>query len=68
MAELAPTQEPTLLTEINAEAVDFIDSGLRKVLGRELVSSGEVADLLLDLRILLVGATVAQASKPFTVD
>jgi hypothetical protein len=36
-----------------AEALAVIDQSLRKVMGRELVSSGEVADLLLDVRMLL---------------
>jgi hypothetical protein len=36
-----------------AEALAVIDQSLRKVMGRELVSSSEVADLLLDVRMLL---------------
>jgi hypothetical protein len=36
-----------------AEALTVIDQSLRKIMGRELVSSGEVADLLLDVRMLL---------------
>lgn len=36
-----------------AEALTVIDESLRKIMGRELVSSGEVADLLLDVRMLL---------------
>ena len=36
-----------------AEALKVIDQSLRKIMGRELVSSGEVADLLLDVRMLL---------------
>jgi hypothetical protein len=36
-----------------AEALTVIDQSLRKIMGRELVSSGEVADLLLDVRTLL---------------
>ena len=36
-----------------AEALSVIDQSLRKIMGRELVSSGEVADLLLDVRMLL---------------
>jgi hypothetical protein len=35
------------------EAVGVIDAALAKMMQRELVSSGEVADLLLDLRMLL---------------
>jgi hypothetical protein len=36
-----------------AEAVGVIDEALAKMMQRELVSSGEVADLLLDVRTLL---------------
>lgn len=35
------------------EAVGVIDGALAKMMQRELVSSGEVADLLLDVRTLL---------------
>jgi hypothetical protein len=35
------------------EALAVIDEALAQVMGRELVSSGEVADLLLDVRTLL---------------
>lgn len=36
-----------------AEAVGVIDQALAQMVSRELVSSGEVADLLLDLRSAL---------------
>jgi len=36
-----------------SEAVSVIDTALAKMMQRELVSSGEVADLLLDVRMLL---------------
>jgi len=35
------------------EAVSVIDAALAQMMQRELVSSGEVADLLLDVRMLL---------------
>lgn len=35
------------------EALSVIDGALAKMLSRELVSTGEVADLLLDVRTLL---------------
>jgi hypothetical protein len=41
-----------------AEALTVIDQSLRKIMGRELVSSGEVADLLLDVRMLLTSTPV----------
>jgi hypothetical protein len=46
------------------EALAIIDRGLREMVARELVSTAEVADLLLDVRTLLtssiepVGASV----------
>ena len=36
-----------------AEAVSIIDGALARMMQRDLVSSGEVADLLLDVRTLL---------------
>ena len=36
------------------EALTVIDKALAEMLNRELVSTGEVADLLLDVRSLLV--------------
>jgi hypothetical protein len=38
------------------EALAIIDKELSKMLRRELVSSGEVADVLLDIRSLLVSS------------
>jgi len=47
------------------EAISVIDRALAEMLRRELVSSGEVSDLLLDLRLLLtaneISSTVAGA-------
>lgn len=45
-------------TEVIAEAVALIDRGLADIKHRELLSSSEVADLLLDVRILLSMPTV----------
>lgn len=39
--------------DVVAEAVGVIDGALAQMMQRELVSSGEVADLLLDVRTLL---------------
>lgn len=55
---------PTIeVTDANAahaavvtEAVSVIDGALAQMMQRELVSSGEVADLLLDVRMLLTSA------------
>jgi hypothetical protein len=41
------------------EAVRLIDAGLSDLLHRELVSTDEVADLLLDVRMLLTAPDVA---------
>jgi hypothetical protein len=39
------------------EALSVIDGALAQMMRRELVSSGEVADLLLDVRTLLTTST-----------
>ena len=44
-------------SQVIAEALAVIDRGLSEMLHRELVSTDEVADLLLDVRSLLVGPT-----------
>jgi predicted RNA-binding protein with PUA domain len=41
------------LDEVISEALAVIDKGLGELLHRELVSTNEVADLLLDVRTLL---------------
>jgi hypothetical protein len=45
------------------EALAVIDKALAEMLRRELVSTGEVADLLLDVRTLLT-APAASAPQP----
>ena len=47
---MTETAEPKVI----AEALAVIDRGLAEMLHRELVSTDEVADLLLDVRSLLV--------------
>ena len=42
--------------QVIAEALAVIDRGLSEMLHRELVSTDEVADLLLDVRTILAGA------------
>jgi hypothetical protein len=44
------------------EALRLIDAGLSDLLHRELVSTDEVSDLLLDVRMLLTAAEMASAS------
>ena len=43
----------TIAPDMLSEAVTLIDEGLAHVQHRELVSANEVADLLLDVRLLL---------------
>ena len=45
--------ETRALDEVISEALAVIDKGLGQLGHRELVSSNEVADLLLDVRMLL---------------
>lgn len=49
-------------TAVISEALSVIDKALREMLQRELVSTGEVADLLLDVRSLLTAS--ATTSTP----
>jgi hypothetical protein len=50
------TQELQAITD----ALALIDTGLSSMLHRELVSTDEVADLLLDVRMLLAPITTAE--------
>ncbi len=51
------------MTEITTrnidEALKLIDAGLGRTMSRELMSTAEVTDLLLDLRTVLSNASVA---------
>ena len=44
------------------EALRLIDSGLSELMHRELVTTDEVSDLLLDVRMLLTAAELAAES------
>jgi len=50
------------------EALTVIDGALAKMMQRELVSTGEVADLLLDVRTLLTDVSVAADDSIDTSD
>lgn len=50
---IVPAVEPAHREAVVAEAVSVIDEALTKMMQRELLSSGEVADILLDVRMLL---------------
>jgi hypothetical protein len=52
---ITETQEFQAITD----ALALIDTGLSSMLHRELVSTDEVADLLLDVRMLLAPLTTA---------
>ncbi|MFV0308317.1 MAG: hypothetical protein ACK5OX_11300 [Desertimonas sp.] len=45
-----------------AEALTIIDGALGQMMSRELVSSGEVADLLLDVRTLLTTSSSSDSA------
>jgi hypothetical protein len=46
------------------EALRLIDGGLADLLHRELVSTDEISDLLLDVRMLLTAAEMASVVAP----
>jgi hypothetical protein len=46
-----------------SEALGVIDKALGEMLQRELVSTGEVADLLLDVRLLLTASSTVASSS-----
>jgi hypothetical protein len=54
-AQMTETTEPAIISE----ALAVIDKGLAELLHRELVSTNEVADLLLDVRMLLAASEAA---------
>jgi hypothetical protein len=47
--------------DVIAEALSVIDRALAEIINRELVSSGEVADVLLDVRTLLTTQQPSQS-------
>ena len=51
-----------------AEALSVIDSALARMMQRELVSTGEVADLLLDVRTLLTAEHAPLVETVVTTD
>ena len=53
-ATIDETTEDHKATAAVVEALAVVDKALAEMLRRELVASGEVADLLLDLRSILV--------------
>ena len=63
---MTETSEPTRTAEpqIIADALQVIDSALGDFLHRELVSSGEITDVLLDVRTLLRRSDDAEGLTP----
>ncbi len=57
---MTETKEPKIITE----ALAVIDKGLAEMLHRELVSTNEVADLLLDVRTLLTPSDEEPEHQP----
>jgi hypothetical protein len=47
--------------DVIAEALSVIDRALAEMVNRELVSTGEVADVLLDVRSLLTAQTPSES-------
>lgn len=62
-ATIAESTEDQNTTGAIAEALAIVDKALAEMLRRELVSSGEVADLLLDLRSILSAAAKPAATS-----
>jgi hypothetical protein len=53
--------EQTILEKPDVdEALKLIDKGLGDMIHRELVSTDEISDLLLDVRLVLAGAKAVQ--------
>ncbi|MDH3755336.1 MAG: hypothetical protein OEU32_15815 [Acidimicrobiia bacterium] len=53
---MTETTDPIIV----GEALEIIDRGLGDLQQREIISATEVANLLLDLRVLLAGQTDAE--------
>lgn len=56
---MTDSREAAVITE----ALGVIDKALGEMLQRELVSTGEVADLLLDVRLLLTTSATATTTE-----
>ena len=67
MTDQQPATVSTNNEAVIDEALSVIDGALAKMMQRELVSSGEVADLLLDVRTLLTDSQLSPI-EPVTTD
>jgi len=54
-----PGSDPRIDEAVIEEAVRLIDRGLSDLMHRELVSTDEISDLLLDVRMLLTAADLS---------
>lgn len=68
---MTETEEATITADskmideaVIEEALRLIDGGLADLLHRELVSTDEMSDLLLDVRMLLTAAEMASVVTP----
>ena len=61
---MTETEDVTRHDAVIDEALRLIDNGLSDLMHRELVSTDEVSDLLLDVRMLLTAAELASAVGP----
>jgi hypothetical protein len=59
------------MTEISgttlSQALDLVDSGLSDLQSREIISASQVADMLLDLRLLLMDLDGGSLGEPVEV-
>jgi hypothetical protein len=62
------TDERTDSEAVITEALSVIDGALARMMQRELVSTGEVADLLLDVRTLLTSEPTNLVETVVTTD
>ena len=65
---MTETEDVTRHDAVIDEALRLIDNGLSELMHRELVSTDEVSDLLLDVRMLLTAAEMATGSVPLVAE
>jgi hypothetical protein len=61
---VAPVTQTTTDATVITEALTVIDRSLAQLAARELVSSAEMSDLLLDLRLLLMATEAGAVDEP----
>jgi hypothetical protein len=63
VATRTETEDDTRHDAVIDEALRLIDNGLSELMHRELVSTDEVSDLLLDVQMLLTAAELASEAS-----